>query len=484
MAMNTPVPSLIETKAFIGGKWTDAKSGAVFAVTNPADGSKIAAVPDMDGADAALAIDAAARAFEPWSGMTPLARGDILIEWGRLIAEQADALALLMTCEQGKPLAEARGEILAAAGTLRWCAEEGRRLYGDFIEGAKKGTKILVSRHPAGVAAAITPWNFPVGMITRKVGPALAAGCTVVLKPAEATPLCALALARLAEQAGMPAGALNIVTSQKAAEIGKVFTADPRVAKISFTGSTRVGKILMAQAAANIQKISLELGGNAPCIVLPSADLEKAADGAIASKFRNAGQTCICANRIFVHKDVYQPFRKIFNHKLKGLIVGPGWEENVSIGPLINKQAIEKIEKMISSAAPSGAEIITGGNPHPLGGTFFEPTLIEGADDSAALFTEEIFGPVAVLYEFSDEDALVRRANATPYGLAAYLYSQDMAQIWRLSDALQYGMVGVNEPLLANDLAPFGGIKTSGIGKEGGKYGLLEFTNMKYRLFG
>ncbi len=479
-----PAPHILKKHAYVGGKWIDAAQNGRFSVLNAANGEEISTVPDMNADDAAAAIVAAHEAFSSWSALSPLQRSDLLLAWSELIVKNADELALLMTCEQGKPLAEAKAEIIGGAATVRWCAEEGRRLYGDFIDGSKPGTKIITSRHPVGVVGAITPWNFPVGMITRKVSPALATGCTVVLKPAESTPLCALALAELAGQAGIPAGVFNVVTSSRPAEIGGVFTSDHRVAKISFTGSTRVGKVLMAQAAQNIQKISFELGGNAPFIVFPSADLEKAVQGAVASKFRNAGQTCICANRIYVHEQIFNQFQGMFLQKIKGLKVGPGWEKEIDVGPLINNQAIEKIEKMIDSAKSAGAKILTGGKRHSAGNCYFEPTLMADVPEDQPIAKEEIFGPVAVLYPFRDEDDVVRRANDTSFGLSSYIYSQDSSQIWRVSDALQSGMVGINEPFLANDLAPFGGIKNSGIGKEGGKYGLLEFTNLKYRLFG
>lgn len=479
-----PKSEFVKDRAFVGGKWVEARGKKAFDVTNPVDLSVITSVPDMDAADVQDAIAAADKAFSGWSTLLPLERANILSRWADLITENAEDLALLMTYEQGKPLAEAKGEVLGSAATIQWCAEEGRRLYGEFIEGHKKGTKILISRHAVGVVGAITPWNFPASMITRKVGPALAAGCTVVLKPAEATPLSALALAVLAQDAGLPDGVLNIVTSTKAAEIGQTLTSDHRVRKISFTGSTGVGRKLMAQAAEHIQKISLELGGNAPFVVFSSADLEKAADGAIGSKFRNAGQTCICANRIFVHKDVFDDFMKIYTSKIKELKVGPGWDKGVTIGPLVNMQAIEKVEKMIADATRNGAKILLGGKRHPLGTSFFEPTLITGAKDDADIAREEIFGPVAVVYTFDSDEELISRANDTDFGLSSYIYSEDMAQVWRVSDGLQYGMVGVNEPLLASDLAPFGGIKESGIGREGGRYGLLEYTDIKYRLFG
>lgn len=477
-------PILVKNKALIGGRWVEARSGERFTVTNPADLSVVSNVPDMAEQDVQAAIDAAQGAFDPWQGLLAIDRSNILILWSKLIEAYSDSLSYLMTYEQGKPLAEARAEVLGAAATVRWCAEEGRRLYGEYLDGPKAGNRIIVSRHAVGVVGAITPWNFPVGMITRKVGPALAAGCTVVLKPAESTPLCALALGWLAQEAGLPDGVLNIVTTQRASETGKVLTGDPRVRKISFTGSTAVGRTLMAQASVHLQKISLELGGNAPFIVCESADLNRAVDGAIVSKFRNAGQTCVCANRIYVHKTRLQEFLALFQRKIAAMRVGPGWQEGVAIGPLINHKAVEKIEKMIVQAQADGANVLTGGKRHALGATFFEPTLLTDAPDRTLLAREEIFGPVAAVYGFDTDEEVVRRANDTSYGLAAYIYSADLAQVWSLSDALDYGMVAVNEPLLATDLAPFGGVKESGIGREGGKYGLLEYTDVRYRLFG
>ncbi len=477
-------PALVKDKAFIGGRWIGARGDATFDVRNPATDEHVGTVPDLVESDVKSAIDAAVAAFDGWRTCLPVNRAAVLLRWSRLIDENTENVALLMTYEQGKPLLEARGEVKAAAATIQWCAEEGRRVYGDYLDGPKSGTHIVVSRHPVGVAAAITPWNFPVGMITRKVGPALAAGCTVVLKPSESTPLCALALAALAEEAGLPDGVLNVITTTNAAAAAKILTDDPRVRKISFTGSTKVGKSLMAAASENLQKISLELGGNAPFIVMPSADLEKAAEGAIASKFRNAGQTCICANRIFVHTAVYDKFRDIFLSKINKLKVGNGCEDGVTIGPLIDDKALAKVSRLVEEARGKGAKILTGGCCHTLGGRFYEPTLIEGAGDDSGLFREEIFGPVAVLYRFSDADEVVRRANDTPFGLAAYIYTDSLSEAWALSDRLIYGMVAVNEALLSTDLAPFGGVKESGIGREGGKYGLLEYTEIRYRLFG
>ncbi len=475
---------MVKNQGFINGNWTDAPGRKVFAVLNPATGEKIADVADLGADETAHAIGAAEKAFQGWAGLMPLDRAKLMYAWAELIEKHADRLARLMTTEQGKPLIESRAEVLGAAGTVRWCAEQGRRMYGEFIEGHKPGTKIIISRHPVGVVGAITPWNFPVSMITRKVAPALAAGCTVVLKPAEDTPLCALALADLAKEAGIPPGVLNVIPTSDAAPVGTVLTKDVRVKKISFTGSTEVGKILMAQASHHVQKVSLELGGNAPFIVLPSADLEKAVAGAIACKFRNAGQTCICANRTFVHKDVYDRFLELFVEKVRGLKVGNGLDDGINIGPLINMEAIEKIEKMIDSAVSGGAKIHVGGKRHSLGRTFFEPTVMTKVADDMALSCNEIFGPVAVLYSFEGEEEVIHRANNTPFGLAGYVYGTDSASLWRVSDGLQYGMIGMNEPLIATDLAPFGGVKESGIGAEGGEYGLLEYTDLKYRLLG
>lgn len=477
-----PNPEFVRDCAFIDGRWVAAANGRVFAVNNPADNTIISEVPDMGAADTTIAIEAAHTAFTFWKNVPPLDRADILLRWSDLMVEKADDLALLMTFEQGKPLNESHGEVLAGAATIRWSAEEGRRLYGEYIEGAKQGTKILISRHPLGVVGAITPWNFPIGMVTRKVGPALAAGCTVVLKPSEATPLSAFALAVLAEKAGIPPGVLNIITTSNAKEIGRTFTEDARVRKISFTGSTGVGRTLMKQAATHIQKLSLELGGNAPFIVFESADCDKALEGIMASKFRNAGQTCICANRIYIHSSLYKTLEAKLKERIEALPMGPGWQQNVKIGPLINPQAAEKIERMVLSAIASGARLLTGGKISE--GRYFTPTLMTDVPESCDLVQQEIFGPVAVITPFDEEEEVIRRANDTAYGLSSYMYTSDLAQAWRVSDALESGMVAINEPFLATDLAPFGGIKESGIGREGGKYGLLEYTDVKYRLFG
>lgn len=473
---------MIQKQGFIGGQWIDSPARKTFAVFNPATGEKITDVADLGAAETTQAIDAAEKAFASWKSQLPLERAKLMNAWANLIEKNSEDLAKLMTSEQGKPLAESRAEVLGAAGTVRWCAEQGRRVYGDFIEGHKPGTKIIISREPVGVVGAITPWNFPVSMITRKLAPAIAAGCTAVLKPAEDTPLCALALAALAKEAGIPDGVLNVVPTSDAKPVGKIITEDTRVKKISFTGSTEVGKILMAQAAHHVQRVSLELGGNAPFIVHASADIDKAVAGAILCKFRNAGQTCICANRIYVHSSRYDQFFNQFSAKIKDLKVGNGLDDGINIGPLINIEAVEKIEKMIAEAAAKGATIHIGGKRHVLGGTFFEPTLITGVADDMSLSCNEIFGPVAVLYPYENDDEVIGRANSTPFGLAAYIYASESAAVWKLSDGLQYGMVGINEPLIATDLAPFGGVKESGIGSEGGEYGLLEYTNLKYRL--
>jgi len=484
---SNPYPiALIKDQAFIGGQWKGASGDAVFDVVNPANGDKIASVPDMGEKDAAEAVEAAHAAFPAWKALTGKDRFRILKSWHDAIVENTESLAHLLMTEQGKPLAEAKGEIAGAASFVEWFAEEAKRAYGDYIPAHKPDARIIVSREPVGVVAAITPWNFPASMVTRKVAPALAAGCTVVLKPAEDTPLTALALAALAEKAGFPPGVLNIVTSslENAPAVGRVLTGHPLVRKTSFTGSTEVGKILLKQAADGVKKVSLELGGNAPFIVFPSADIKKAVEGAVASKFRNAGQTCVCANRIFIHEDIYDTFIEGLAMRARALSVGPGTVPGAEIGPLINAAGIEKVESLIADAVAQGAKVICGGGRHKSGKAFFEPTVIAGVSDSMRIMADEIFGPVAAVASFKDEGEIIRRANATEYGLACYIYTRDYAQGWRVSEALEYGMVGVNEPLLATELAPFGGVKQSGIGREGSKYGLDGFTELKYRLFG
>ena len=473
-------PALLKNSPFINGKWV--KGSDSFNVDNPATGRTLAKVADLGVAEAREAIDAAHAAQPAWAAKTAKERAKILRKWADLMAENADDLAAIMTAEQGKPLAESRGEILYAASFIEWFAEEGKRAYGDTIPSPITNSRITVVKQPVGVCAIITPWNFPSAMITRKAGPALAAGCTVISKPASETPLSALALAVLAEEAGIPAGVLNIVTSTDAKAIGLEMCENELVRKLSFTGSTEVGRILMKQCSGTIKKISLELGGNAPFIVFDDADLDAAADGAIASKYRNAGQTCVCANRIYVQEKIYDVFAKKLAKKVKALKVGDGSEQDVQIGPLINGDAVIKVKDHIKDAMENGAKIIVGGHPHTLGGTFFEPTVMTGATQKMKVAKEETFGPVAPLFKFSDEKDAIAMANDTIFGLAAYFYARDIGRVTRVSEALEYGMVAVNTGILSTEVAPFGGIKQSGIGREGSKYGLDEYLEIKYIL--
>ncbi|MGB0650713.1 MAG: NAD-dependent succinate-semialdehyde dehydrogenase [Rhodothermales bacterium] len=473
------VEDLLRDNAFVNGHWVSADSGNRFEVTNPADGATLTSVPDLSPADVVEAIDAAREAFKPWKQKTAGHRAKILSRWHDLILANEKDLALLMTLEQGKPMRESRGEIRYAASFVRWFAEEARRTYGDVIPPHMADKRILALKQPVGVVAAITPWNFPAAMITRKVAPALAAGCTVVVKPSEWTPLTALALARLAEDAGFPSGVLNVVTTMDAAGVGATLTSHPDVRKISFTGSTRVGKLLLAGAADTVKRVSLELGGNAPFIVFDDADLEAAVEGAVASKYRNAGQTCICANRILVQEGIAEEFTVRLTAKTSRLTVGPGVDDSSQIGPLINESALEKVTRLISSAQGAGATVRTGGNAHELGSTFFEPTLLSGVTDEMDIFSEEIFGPVSAISTFKTEEEVIRRANDTPFGLAAYVFTRDYARAWRVPEALEYGMVGVNTGMISSPVAPFGGVKQSGIGREGSRYGMDEFLETK-----
>ncbi|MDX2135759.1 MAG: NAD-dependent succinate-semialdehyde dehydrogenase [Saprospiraceae bacterium] len=472
--------NLLHPQAFINGAWTNADTHAVFPVINPATGETIAGVADCGPAETARAIAAAEAALPAWKNKTAMQRGRILRAWHDLLLEHADDLAALMTAEQGKPLAEARGEVRYGATFVEWFAEEGKRVYGDIIPPQLPGQRLLVIKQPVGVVAAITPWNFPLAMITRKVAPALAAGCTVVVKPSEETPLTALALAELAQRAGMPAGVLNVVTGMDAPAIGRALTDSPVVRKLSFTGSTEVGKLLMRQCADTVKKISLELGGNAPFIVFDDADLDAAVEGAMASKYRNAGQTCICANRIFAQDGIYDAFLEKFAAAVAGQKVGPGAESGVQIGPLINREALEKVARLVGDAVGKGARVVTGGRTHALGGTFFEPTVLADIHPDMNIVQEEIFGPVAPVARFATEDEVIRMANDTPYGLAAYFYGRDIGRVFRVAEALEYGMVGVNTGVLGTAVAPFGGMKESGIGREGSKYGIEEFVEVKY----
>ncbi|KKC26117.1 succinate-semialdehyde dehydrogenase [Sphingomonas sp. SRS2] len=457
---------------------------ASFAVFDPSNGAHIADVPDHGAEATEAAIAEAKAAFRPWSKRTAKDRAAILRRWHGLIVDNADALGEILTLEQGKPLAEARGEILFGANFVEWFAEEGKRIYGDVVPNHAPDKRCIVLKQPIGVVAAITPWNFPSGMITRKVSPALAAGCTIVVKPAEDTPLSALALAVLAERAGLPAGVMSIVTAAKAAIVAGVLTASPDIRKLSFTGSTRVGKLLMSQCADTVKKLSLELGGNAPFIVFNDADIDAAVAGAIICKFRNAGQTCVSANRIYVQAGIIEEFSERLAADAAKLIVGGGRDSGTTIGPLINAAAVMKVEGLLQDALAKGAKALQGGGRHVLGGNYLEPTVLSGATPDMQIASEEIFGPVAAIYSFADEDDVVRIANDTRYGLAAYFWARDIGRIWRVAEALEFGMVGVNEVLSSNEGAPFGGVKESGIGREGSRYGIDDFVEIKYVALG
>jgi len=470
--------TLLRHQSYIHGEWVGAHSGKTFPVRNPANNEILAEVADCGAADTELAIAAADAALADWRAKTATVRAGILRRWHDLILENVEDLGLLMTLEQGKPIAEARGEVRYGASFIEWFAEEGKRAYGDIIPPHQPGLRLLVTKQPVGVVAAITPWNFPNAMITRKVAPALAAGCTVVIKPSEETPLSALALAELATRAGFPPGVINIVTGMDAATIGKTLTDSSTVRKLSFTGSTEVGKLLMRQSADTVKKISLELGGNAPFIVFDDADLDAAVEGAIASKYRNAGQTCVCANRILVQSGVYEAFLEKFIPAVQKQIVGVGTEQGVSIGPLINTEALDKVQRLVGDATQKGARLLTGG--HSMSGTFFEATILADVTADMDIMHEEIFGPVAPVTRFDSEQEAIQIANDTPYGLAAYFYGRDIGRVFRVAEALDYGMIGVNTGLVATTVAPFGGIKESGIGREGSKYGLDEFLEVKY----
>jgi succinate-semialdehyde dehydrogenase/glutarate-semialdehyde dehydrogenase len=475
---------LLRSEAYIGGSWVASSSGKAFEVTNPADGAVVGSVADLEIVQVRDAIDAAESAWPAWRTKTAKERATLLMRWYDLMLENQDDLALIMTLEQGKPLTESRGEILFAASFIQWFAEEGKRIYGDVIPPHGPDKRILTLKQPIGVVAAITPWNFPSAMITRKIGPALAAGCPVVVKPASSTPLSALALAELADRAGLPAGVMNVVTSARATAIGAELTGNPTVRKVSFTGSTEIGKLLMQQCAQSVKKISLELGGNAPFIVFDDADLDAAVAGAIASKYRNAGQTCVCANRILVQDTVHDEFMRKFCEAVSALKVGPGLEDGVAIGPLINEAAVAKVEELVADAVEKGATVVLGGKRHALGGSFYEPTILTNATSEMACASEEIFGPVAPIYRFSTESEAIAMANDTQYGLAAYFYARDVGRVWRVSEALECGIVGINEGIISTEVAPFGGVKESGIGREGSKYGIEDYLEIKYLCMG
>ena len=472
-------PQLFRQQGYVAGRWIDADEGKIIDVTDPAKGKVLGTVPNMGAAETRRAIEAANAAWPAWRAKSAKERAVVLRAWYELMLANKEDLAIIMTLEQGKPLIESRGEINYAAAFLEWFAEEAKRVYGETIPATQGNRRIVVTKEPVGVACAITPWNFPAAMITRKVGPALAAGCPMIVKPASATPFSALALAELAERAGVPAGVFSVVTGG-AKEIGAEMTANPLVRKFSFTGSTATGKLLLEQCASTVKKTSMELGGNAPFIVFDDADLEAAADGALASKFRNAGQTCVCANRILVHESIYDAFAAKFKQRVEAIKVGNGLEEGVHMGPLVDENALKKAEEHIADALSHGARVLLGGKRHALGGLFFEPTILLDVDTRAKVSKEETFGPVAPLYKFKTEDEAIKMANDTEFGLAAYFYTRDLARSWRVSEALEYGMVGVNAGLISTEVAPFGGVKESGLGREGARQGIEEYLELKY----
>ncbi|HDR0627781.1 NAD-dependent succinate-semialdehyde dehydrogenase [Pasteurella multocida] len=472
--------SLLKTKAYINGEYVQAKDHKTFAVTNPANQQIICELPDLSAEETEYAIVCATQAQKKWQKVTPKERANLLRRWYNLVIENQEELAQLLSLEQGKPISESRGEILYGASFIEWFAEEAKRIYGDVLPQDKENHRLLVIKQGIGVVAAITPWNFPNAMITRKAAPAFAAGCAMVLKPAQETPLSALALAELAHQAGLPAGLFNVITSTRSVEIGKVLTEHPTIRKVTFTGSTRVGKILMAQSASTVKKLSLELGGNAPSIVFDDADLENAIEGIIASKFRNSGQTCVCTNRIYVQAGIYDRFVEQFSAKVTAFKVGSANEAGVNIGPLISQSAVNKIQEHIDDATSKGATLVVGGKPHTRGGTFFEPTVLRDVTQSMLVAKDETFAPLAPVFKFDTEEQVIAMANDTEFGLASYVYTQDISRIWRVSEALEYGIVGINEGLISNEMAPFGGVKESGLGREGSRYGIDEFLEIKY----
>lgn len=475
--------NLFRESCYINGKWVSADSGKTFAIHNPFDGSVLGNVPQCGQAETKRAIEAANQAWPAWKNLSAKERSNYLWAWAKLIDENKEDLARIMTLEQGKSLTESRGEIDYANNFVKWFAEEGRRAYGDVIPSNQRGQHLIVIKQPVGVVAAITPWNFPSGMITRKIAPALAVGCTVIVKPDESTPFSALALAVLAEKAGIPAGVINFVTGIPE-EIGGEMTGNPLVRKLSFTGSTGVGRLLMKQCAPTIKKISLELGGNAPFIVFDDADIDEAVKGAVASKFRNAGQTCVCANRIYVHDAIYDSFAEKFTKAVLALKVGNGLDDGVQIGPLINEQAIAKVKDHVSDAVSHGAKILCGGKADVLGGLFFEPTVLSEATVKMKLAKEETFGPVAPLFRFKTEEEVIEMANDTEFGLASYFYSKNIDRVWRVAEALEYGIVAINAGIFSTEVAPFGGVKQSGLGREGSKYGIDDYLEIKYLCMG
>ena len=483
-SLTDPSFPLLRNAGYINGQWIDAQNNATFDVTNPATGALITRVSDLGAAETRIAVDAAEKALPGWRSLTGKERAHILRNWFNLIIENREELAQILSLEQGKPLTESRGEITYGASFIEWFAEEGKRIYGETIPATQAGQRIVTIRQPIGVVGAVTPWNFPNAMITRKVGPALAAGCTIVLKPAAETPLSALALAALGEQAGIPAGVFYIVTGVDAAAIGGELTANPVVRKISFTGSTRVGKLLMAQSAETVKKLSLELGGNAPFIVFDDADLDAAVTGAMAAKFRNSGQTCVCANRFYVQDAVYDAFAAKLTAAVKALHIAPATDEKSQQGPLINDAAVRKVREHILDAVSKGATVLTGGKPAAQGGLFFEPTVLANVTADMTVTREETFGPLAPLVRFTDEAEVIQAANNSEFGLAAYFYSRDIGRVYRVAEALEAGMVGINEGILSTEVAPFGGIKQSGLGREGSRHGIDDYLEIKYLCFG
>ncbi|GEN26074.1 NAD-dependent succinate-semialdehyde dehydrogenase [Halomonas cupida] len=481
--MNLNDPALFRQHCYIDGRWAEAEGKATIEVTNPATSNRLGTVPRLSKDEVSAAIDAADRAFPLWKASTAKQRASILRRWFDLCMEHQEDLAQILTLEQGKPLQEARGEIAYGASFIEWFGEEAKRIYGDIIPAHANDRRIVVTKEPVGVVAAITPWNFPNAMITRKAAAAMAAGCTVVVKPASSTPYSALALAELAERAGVPRGVLNVVTGNSDV-VGSELTDNPRVRKLSFTGSTEVGKILLGECAKTVKKVSMELGGNAPFIIFEDADLDQAVAGVMASKFRNTGQTCVCANRIFVHDRIYDDFADRLASAVSALKVGSGLEENVALGPLINPAAVEKVEQHIEDAKAKGASVYLGGKRHELQGNFFQPTILTNVSPDSMLMHDETFGPVAPLLRFSDEDDVIRQANNTTLGLASYFYTRDVGRVWRVAEALESGIVGINEGIISSELAPFGGIKESGIGREGSRYGIDDYIEIKYLCMG
>ncbi|RGE48077.1 succinate-semialdehyde dehdyrogenase [Mannheimia granulomatis] len=472
--------SLLIFKAYLNGNFVSSQCSKTFAVYNPTNGEKIGDVADLGVEEVSYAIEQAFLAQKKWQALLPKERATILRKWFDLIMQNQEELAQILSLEQGKPLTESRGEIAYGASFIEWFAEEGKRICGDVLPQDKEGRRLFVTKQPIGVVAAITPWNFPNAMITRKAAPALAAGCAIVIKPAAETPLSALALAKLAEQAGIPKGVFNVVTSSDTEAVGRELSTNPIVRKLTFTGSTRVGKILMQQAAGTVKKLALELGGNAPAIVFDDADLDTAVEGVFASKFRNAGQTCVCANRIYVQAGIYEQFLAKFQQKIKTIKLGSPFEGGVTMGALISEKAVEKVESHIQNAISLGAEVVVGGKRHTLGGTFFQPTILKNVTQAMQVAKEETFAPLAPIFKFETEEQVIEWANDTEFGLAAYLFSENNSRIWRVSEQLEYGIVGINEGIISNEIAPFGGMKESGIGREGSKYGIEEFLEMKY----